>query len=194
MPLSPSPFDRELRHHRTIHCEGYRRRDGLWDIEGRLTDTKTHPVPNHHQETIAAGAPIHGMFLRLTVDLDLVIHAVEAVSDAVPNPECREVTDRFQLLVGLRIAPGFTRAVHDRLGGTRGCTHLVELLKALATAAFQSVYLEREQKLANDAGRERPHLVDSCHTLRSDGPVIQRRWPQFYTGPASEPTPEDSTG
>ena len=182
MPLSPSPVERERRHLREIRCAGYRRADGLWDIEGSLSDTKSHDVTDHQHDPIPAGTPIHGMFLRLTVDLDLTIHAVEAVSDAVPNPACLEVPERFQRLVGLRIAPGFNRAVGERLGGIEGCTHLVELLKALATAAFQSVYLEREAKLAEAPTRERPHIVDSCHTLRSDGPVIRRRWPQFYTG------------
>jgi hypothetical protein len=133
------------------------------------------------------------MRLRLTVDLDLEIHAVEVASDAVPNPICREVTPNFQRLVGLRIAPGFTRAVRERLGGRAGCTHLVELVGALATAAFQTIYLEREQRDSAAQSRERPHIIDTCHTLRSDGPVVLRRWPQYYTGPESEAPPDTDT-
>ena len=37
MTLS-APEDREPIHHRRIDCRGYRRKDGLWDIEGHLTE------------------------------------------------------------------------------------------------------------------------------------------------------------
>ena len=45
MPL-PAPAPRQLLHKRVVQCWGYRREDGLWDIEGRLVDTKTYPFPN----------------------------------------------------------------------------------------------------------------------------------------------------
>lgn len=41
MPLSP-PEPREHIHSRDIILRGYRREDGLWDIEAHLTDTKTY--------------------------------------------------------------------------------------------------------------------------------------------------------
>ena len=185
MPLSEPTVERELYHRREVICQGFRRADGLYDIEGSLDDTKPFPVPNHHQREIPAGEPIHGMRLRLTVDLDLVIRAVDVASDAVPNPVCREVTPNFQRLVGLKVAPGFTRAVRERLGGREGCTHLVELVGALATAAFQAVFPERERRDRAAASRERPYIIDTCYTLRSDGPEVARRWPHFHTGPAA---------
>ena len=185
MPLSEPTVTRELHHTRRITLSGYRRADGLYDIEGELSDTKPFDVPNHHRETIAAGQPIHGMKLRLTVDLDLTIRAVEAVSDDVPNPVCRDVTPNFQRLVGLRMTPGFTRAVRERLGGREGCTHLVELVGAVATAAYQTLFFEREQRDRANPQRERPHVIDTCFTLRSDGPVVARRWPQYATGQAA---------
>ncbi|RLA30227.1 MAG: hypothetical protein DRR03_10975 [Gammaproteobacteria bacterium] len=190
MPLSPPTLERELHHRRTITCEGYRRSDGLYDIEGALVDTKPFEVPNHHRQAIPAGTPIHGMRLRLTVDLDLVIRAVEAVSDDVPNPICREVVPNFQRLVGLRMTPGFTRAVRECVGGREGCTHLVELIGALATAAYQTLFHEREQRESASPNRERPHIIDTCYTLRSDGPVIARRWPQYATGPEIRTPPD----
>ncbi|MBO6784243.1 MAG: DUF2889 domain-containing protein, partial [Alphaproteobacteria bacterium] len=45
MPLSP-PAEREHIHTRTVECAGYRRTDGLWDIEGHLTDVKTYTFEN----------------------------------------------------------------------------------------------------------------------------------------------------
>ena len=39
MPLPPAA-PRKAVHTRSIDCRGYEREDGLWDIEGRLVDTK----------------------------------------------------------------------------------------------------------------------------------------------------------
>ena len=44
MPLSPPP-ERELLHSRDIVLRGYRRADGLYDIEAHLTDTKPTARP-----------------------------------------------------------------------------------------------------------------------------------------------------
>ncbi len=38
MPLSPPAASREHIHTRVVECRGYRRDDGLWDIEGHITD------------------------------------------------------------------------------------------------------------------------------------------------------------
>ena len=38
MSVSPSVSRKQL-HTREIKCIGYERDDGLWDIEGRITDT-----------------------------------------------------------------------------------------------------------------------------------------------------------
>jgi hypothetical protein len=29
---------------------------------------------------------------------------------------------------------------------------------------------------------QRPGLIDSCHAYAADGPIVLKRWPQFYTG------------
>src|SRR2546427_12612347 len=42
MPLTPSPVTRTRLHTRRITFEGFQRGDGLFDIEGHLTDTKDH--------------------------------------------------------------------------------------------------------------------------------------------------------
>jgi len=30
--------------------------------------------------------------------------------------------------------------------------------------------------------RRKPRLIDSCHAFASDGDVVKRYWPDFYTG------------
>jgi hypothetical protein len=70
------------------------------------------------------------------------------------------------------------------LGGVQGCTHLVELLGPLATTAFQTIYPVRAKRDSAVAGHK-PALIDTCHAYRSDGPLVEQRWPEHYTGPHS---------
>jgi len=188
MPLSPSA-PREHIHTRQVECRGYRRADGLWDIEGHITDVKTYGFGNRERGEVAAGTPIHDMWIRLTIDDSLTIQAVEAVTDASPYRICPNVTPNFQRLVGLKIGAGFRKRVRERLGGTEGCTHLVELLGPVGTTAFQTVFpmLNRDNReFRGDAKEEgaakasRPALLDTCYAFARDSEVVKRQWPEFY--------------
>ena len=186
MTLS-TPVSRKLLHNRKVECFGYQRDDGLWDIEGHLVDTKTYDFANRARGGIKAGEPLHEMWLRLTLDLDLKVHDVEARTVWGPYSICGDITENFKALIGLSIKPGWTQKTRELLGGTKGCTHLVELLGPIATTAFQTVYAARAER-SNSAGkRERPALIDSCHAWASDSPVVAKRFPEFYTGPKKTP-------
>jgi hypothetical protein len=182
MPLS-SPPSRELIHNRAIDCRGHRRADGLWDIEGHLVDTKTYAFANRERGEINPGEPVHEMWLRLTVDDDLTVHAVEAATDAAPFSVCPDITERFKLLKGVRIGRGWRRKVNELLGGAHGCTHLVELLGPVGTTAFQTIYPIKSRRQEAQAQGKKPPMIDSCHALASDGEIVMRHWPQYYTGP-----------
>jgi len=145
MPLSSSA-EREPIHHRRIDCRGYRRKDGLWDIEGHLTDVKSYPFSNKFRGEIQSGEPLHDMWLRLTLDDQLTVIEVEAVTDAGPFAICPAITPAFKSLEGVKIAPGWNRAVNKVLGGVQGCTHLVELLGPMATTAFQTIHTWNAQR------------------------------------------------
>lgn len=186
MPLS-APAPRQPIHTRRVTCQGFRRQDGLWDIEGHLTDVKAYPFENAFRGTIAPGEPLHEMRLRMTVDDDLTIVAIEATTDHGPYALCPEITPAFQALVGLKIGPGFTRAVKERVGGARGCTHLVELMGPIATTAFQTVMPIRScERQATADPAVRPRLLDTCHVFAADGDHARRHWPAFYKGPATD--------
>jgi len=183
MPLS-SPAPRKHLHKRTVTCYGYQRDDGLWDIEGHLVDVKTYDFENDHRGVVKAGEPVHEMWLRLSIDDDLQIKEAEAATDYAPYAMCPDITSRFALLKGLRIGPGFHREVHKLVGGVLGCTHLVELLRPLATAAFQTLVAKRRKSERDpSAPPKRPMFIDTCHAHASDSPEVKRRWPAFYTGP-----------
>ena len=192
MSLSP-PVGRQHLHTRRVTCQGFYRDDGLFDIEGRITDEKTYEHANHWRGTLPPGEFVHDMSIRLTLEKD---H-----TDSSPYRICGDVTPNFKKLIGLRVGPGFTRAVRQRLGGVHGCTHLVELLGPVATTAFQTAGSRKvnELQLAHrikigkppkprDPGQppRKPHMLDNCYSWASDSEVTKRWVPQFYTGPDAE--------
>lgn len=181
MPLPP-PVDRELLHTRHVTCNGYKRNDGLWDIEGELIDIKSFDlaVAERNDGIIPAGEPLHKMSLRLTIDYDLNIRDVQACMDYTPFSYCPHIADSFRKLIGHKIAPGFTRLTRELLGGTQGCTHLLEMLGVLATTAYQTTHHEREKREDFGAqGGNRPPMLNTCHAFDTHGPVVKRYWPQF---------------
>ena len=188
MPLSP-PQPREHSHTRTVECRGYRRADGLWDIEGHLVDTKPYPFPDEDGRMRPAGAAVHDMWIRLTLDDDMVIRGCEAAMEAHPFPVCGAIAPNLARLAGVRIGKGWMAEVNRRIGGVEGCTHLRELLAPMATTAFQTMYGYRI-KQAREAGLGRPrpnpgrprHL-NACHAFRDDGEIVKQTFPEYYTGP-----------
>ena len=182
MPL-PEPGEREHLHTRRYEFQGFRRADGLWDIEGRLTDVKTYAFDNEHRGGIEAGEAIHDMWIRLTLDDDFVVREVEAATEAGPYAACPHAAPNLKGIKGAKAGPGWHRAVRERVGGLEGCTHLTEMLGAMATVAFQTIYPARRRDAKKTAPPTRtPRLIDSCHALRSDGEVVKKTWPDFYTG------------
>ena len=176
---------RKLLHTRNVVCQGYQRDDGLWDIEGRITDVKAYD--RYHADgtlRLLAGQPQHLMTLTLTVNASLVIVAAQACTLHAPHAECKTIESAYVGLVGLRIGPGFIGAVKKRFRGALGCTHITELLGPVATTAIQTLAgaaVNREQRARDQvAGKmPRPAMLDSCYALRSGGEVARRRWP-FY--------------
>ncbi|MEK9899231.1 MAG: DUF2889 domain-containing protein [Rhodospirillaceae bacterium] len=187
MPLS-SPAEREHIHTRTVECNGYRRSDGLWDIEGRLVDVKSYTFHNNERGDVPPGEPVHEMWIRLTVDDDLKIHGVEATTEYSPFSVCKEIAPNFERLVGISIGPGWRKKVRDRVGSVEGCTHIVEMLGPVATTAFQTIYpiKSKEQPESRAASTRAPRLLNTCHAFRSDGPKVKEYWPDHYDGPAND--------
>lgn len=181
MPLS-APAERELLHLRDITLRGYRRADGLFDVEATLADTKTYAFGNADRGTIHPGEKLHGMTMRMTVDEDMVITAFEAASDFTPYAICPAAAASFTRLAGLRIGPGFMKQVHARVGGVEGCTHLRELIQQMATVAFQTLAPVRRKRPAEAGPLKGPALLNTCYAYASNSPVVRDRWPDFYTG------------
>ena len=174
--LEPT-LGREPLHTRSIEIRGYRRTDGLYDIEGHLVDTKPFDF-KLAAGLRPAGQPIHDMWLRITVDRELKIVDAVAAMDGMPYVgDCDRIVPAYRKLVGLAIRPGYNQKVKELLAGVRGCTHITELAGALATAAFQTMAGQRLQP-----SEQRPFQLDKCHALESTQPAVARYYPKWYTG------------
>jgi hypothetical protein len=180
MPLS-TPVARREAHHRVIDMKAFARDDGLYDVEARLVDTKPfdferlsqpHPTP--------AGRPVHDISVRLTVDGEYVVRAIEASSDVTPWPLCKEAEATLQVLVGERIARGWSAKVKERLRGVASCTHLMEMLIPLATTALQGIRgLQPKDERRPMVGGV-PSQIDTCFAYGRSRSVVQQLWPQHY--------------
>ena len=151
MPLSPS-VERNHLHTRDIRIKGYERTDGLFDIEAHLTDTKSYGFDTDHHRHIAPGEPLHGMWVRLTVDDRMLIVGAEACTDHGPYETCPGGAASYGRLVGLRIQPGFLKEANARMAGPAGCTHLREMLQEIATTALQTMWPAQARRRAEAGG------------------------------------------
>ena len=152
------PTEREQVHTRDIELKGFRRTDGLIDVEGVLKDVKTYDFPNRERGIVHAGEAIHHMEIRITINDALEIVAAEAVTHAGPYQICPAATRVFDRLVGVGIGPGWRSKVRQAIGGIEGCTHITELMGPVATVAYQTLFGEkarrdREQGIKTDESK-----------------------------------------
>ena len=193
-PASP----RKLSHTRTVVYRGYDREDGLWDIEAELTDVKPYTFQVPSEPPFPAEQAIHHLSIRLTLDDQMLIHAVQTDMARIPHAECVQAPANMQSLVGCRIGRGWRRTVQEKIGGTAGCTHLRELLFNIATAAYHTLpsgqWHRRERQglphpaAAPDSGVTPFHL-GQCMTWALDSPTVARAYPMFYQAPGGAPAP-----
>lgn len=189
MPLSP-PVPRKFSHIRNITCNGYQRDDGLWEVEGHLTDSRGFDFSTAWRGDVATGEPLHDMWMRITFGEDLVIRAIEVVTDASPYPNsCPNALEHYQRLVGESIGQGFAKQARKHIGGVAGCTHQTELLRILGSVAIQTltghyVYITNSFVNATEmfgSRGERPTIIDSCHSYAADNEIVGILWPDYYT-------------
>jgi hypothetical protein len=182
MPLPEPEAERELRHTRRVRYEGYKRADGLWDIEAHLTDIKNHDFALK-AGVRRAGQPVHSMWIRLTVDRRMQVVDAAASSDAVPYPGgCESIAPAYRKLVGLSLVKDFRKRVRESFGGVRGCTHLTEMLGGMPTAAIQTFAGEMQEERGDGA---KPFQLDQCHALETTTETVKKWYPKWYRGKAA---------
>ena len=177
MPLPPSTVERTRMHVRSVQLDGYKRVDGLWDIEARLTDVKGHDYPIS-SKTIPQGEAVHDMWVRVTIDHKMNVVDAAACTDAMPYDGMYDtIHPAYAQLIGLNLFHGFRKAVKDLFGGTRGCSHITELVMFLPTAALQTFASDVRD---NEDSGHKPYQLDKCHALDSHSDAVRRYYPRWY--------------
>jgi Protein of unknown function (DUF2889) len=172
---------REELHFRRIDMRGYRRGDGLFEVEGRVTDRRAHDFqPGGFGDLVPANQAVHDMGVRLVFDEHLVIHDVSTFMDATPYPVCLGGGEALQSLKGLRMGGGWSREVRSRLGGAHSCTHLMELLTPMATVAVQSLSAAGKSRGDTVDAHGKPRKIDSCYAYGAGNALVKQRWPAFH--------------
>lgn len=190
MPL-PQPASRSEQQSRNIACTAYLRDDGLWDIEGRVLDVNQFHYTSALGREVPAGVPLHEIWLRWTLDEDMVIRDVVAAMDAVPYPPlCPNAMPAYERLIGMTIGRGFLKEARTRIVRTDGCTHLFTLIEDMANMSMRAVGAQKltgvlkNPLIGNaEAHAPPPPLLNSCHSYAAASPVANVLWPAHYTGP-----------
>jgi len=181
----PAPAPRRHMHTRAIRFEAYEREDGLWDIEGFMVDTKTYAVKEPYRGHRPAGAHVHDMALRLTLDEKMVVRDIEVSTAHAPYEPCFTVGPAFKALVGAQIGSGWRKAINAAVGGVKGCTHLKELMISAATVAYQAMGRwprEADVPVADKPATpaEKPYFLDGCRAWDTSGEVTRRLYPLHF--------------
>jgi hypothetical protein len=161
-------------HRRTIEFEAYDEGDSL-SVTGRLRDERPWAAETDRV------VHVHDMDLAVTVRKDdLTITAAAATMARFPHSECPSITGAFEELVGLNVSRGYTRAVQERFGGTRGCTHLEQLARTVGPVVIQAMTSararSRDWQNLDAAASARPTLFprNTCHIWAEGGVAEQK--------------------
>jgi hypothetical protein len=160
---------------------GYKRSDGLYEVEGRIIDAKAYDFsPLLGGKHVAAGDPVHDMGVRIIFDAQMVVREIATFTNAAPYSMCPSGGDALRSLEGLRLSSGWAKEVRERLSGAASCTHLMQLLMPLATVAFQTLSPVRQaQPLRRDA-TGRPLKIDSCYAYGASEALVREHWPEYF--------------
>ena len=167
----------EKLHSRKIEVTTYDYDEQRMIVEGSLKDDRFQESHAVTGEKFPSGV-IHHMAIRLLVNCStLLIEDIDVDLISIPREACRETIGCLAPIKGLTITKGFTAKVKKLAGGKRGCTHLVELILAMAPAAIQgyATYQSRKQAVF-DPDRAKmilQFLVNTCHAWREDGPFVE---------------------
>ena len=145
-------------HTRTIEISSYEYEEQKLIVEGFLRDDRFQESRIITGERFTAGI-IHHMSIRLLINCsNMVIEDIDTEFLSVPREICHETINCLASIKGLSIARGFTAKVKKIAGGNKGCTHLLELLLAMAPAAIQG-YASYQSKRPQSPDPERSKMI-----------------------------------
>ncbi len=159
-------------HTRTITIDVFRSGDAELEATGRLVDDRPGAQPSWFD--VPQGSTIHDMSVTLRIHYpDLTITDAFARMVSHPYTICPEALPGLDRLIGLSVAKGFTRAVNERLGRQRGCSHMTALIQSMAPAIKQgagAAFLEEDGFPEPDADL---WFINTCQAWRDGGPLVK---------------------
>ena len=169
-------------HTRQIDIATYEGTSDSIIVEGILRDERLldsyRPTGDIHPP-----GTIHHMIIRIEVKgPQLVIEDIEVEMPTIPHDACIETLESLAPIKGMSIVSGFTAKVKDRVGGTKGCCHLLALLMAMAPAAVQGAWsamarepIDPKVYMPMALGR----IKNTCWVWRQDGPLMKAWSPKI---------------
>jgi hypothetical protein len=155
-------------HHRCIDHQSWLHEDGCLEIESKLIDRKAYDSRTGFNRALQTGKPVHDMTIRILLGPDWCIRNIDLSMRSTPFDVCSEVIRNFKTLQGASMGKGWNALLSERFAGAGGCRHLIDLLRGMATVAFQSM----------SRGDWTPEILerftDSCYAFRQGGPVLVR--------------------
>ena len=83
-----------------------------------------------------------------------------------PFEICGAITPAYAAMKGLKVGKGWNKKIKELFAGTHGCTHHTEMLGAMATVAFQTIFSARNKWKESDGASKRPPLPQHLPRLR----------------------------
>lgn len=184
-PAAPPADDVTLEemHFRRVDMKAFRRSDGLFEVVGRVTDQKPHDfIGPSGGKLFPANVPLHDITVRLVFDVEMVVRAASATTVTAPYDDCHLAPPTLECLVGTKMGAGWRAECKRRLGGERGCTHMLELLAPMSTTAYQALTIVRAGEPERMTKHGVPAKVNSCFAYGDERAIVKVRWPAHYKG------------
>ncbi len=165
-------------HTRDIKLATYPHGESCVIVHGILKDQRYIRVFDVTGDVLEPGI-IHHMDVKMMIRSDpLAIEDVQAVMLHVPLSQCHTTLDNVEKLKGLEIKSGFTGIVRSLTGGKTGCTHLCNLIIAMAQEIVQGWLTQKRRNISPvpkdiDSFAEKKFLIDSCRMWTENGPKMK---------------------
>ena len=169
---------KERIHSRTITVNSYEIDDSSLLVEGDLLDERFFPSFYFSRNEFLDPGIVHDIRVEMKVSLPrLEITEARAQMRKIPIGECLGVESSAEKIVGLRIKPGFSKDLKERLGGTAGCLHMTTLIYHMGAAAVQGMWASLTRKREGGSTHAMDYdpdiLKNSCWLWREKGPFYE---------------------
>ncbi len=179
-PTPGCPLQKKERiHSRTITVNTYETDDSSLLVEGGLVDERFFPSFYYSRNEFLEPGIVHDIRVEMKVTLPrLEITEVRSKMGKTPIQDCIGVESSAEKIAGMRIKPGFSRDLKERLGGTAGCLHRTTLIYHMGAAAVQGMWAWYSRKRQDGSTRSLDYdpgiLKNSCWLWREDGPFFEK--------------------